>query len=185
MSSISQDHDVRIVGLITAHQADLAAYINSLLPGDSSAADVLQRTNLVLWKKRDKFEIGTDFLAWGFSVARWEVKSLLKEQKRRSWLVVDEDLTRLVTDAAVEEAKEMPMSELRDALERCIAKLKPGEKELVTHRYYTDETLSDYAKNQGRPVTSLKTSLARIRSSLKRCIESIVLIESITEGGKE
>jgi hypothetical protein len=37
-----------------------------------------------------------------------------------------------------------------------------------------------YAEQHGRPVISLKTSLARIRASLKRCIEFLLSIERVT-----
>lgn len=184
MSSYSNQPDDYMVALIAAHQADLTAFINSLLPGDPSVADVLQQTNMVLWRKRQSFEQGTNFLAWAFSVARWEVRAHQKQRKRRSWLVFDDDLTRLISDAAKEEAEVLPMVELREALEKCMVKLKPQERDLITHRYFTDAPLKEYASRQSRPVTSLKTSLARIRASLRRCIESAIRIESVTGGGQ-
>lgn len=182
MPFLPSSADDSIVVLIAAHQADLSAYIHSLLPGDPSVDDVLQRTNLVVWRKRRSFEKGTNFLAWACAVARWEVSAHLKECRRRSWLVFDDDLVRLISDAAEQEVGELPMVEMRGALDRCIEKLKPAEKELITHRYFTGAPLAEYAKTHGRPVTSLKTSLARIRASLRRCIESAVHVDRLMEG---
>ena len=180
MGSSSEKNDESVTLQIAATQAELRGLIVALLPGDPSIDDVLQRTNLVLWKKRSVFRPDTDFRAWAFSIARWEVKAYLKERKRRSWLVFDDDLVELIFKTAEKTAEELPMADLRRALEQCMEKLKPQERDLVNHRYYTDATLQEYAEQHGRPVTSLKTSLVRIRASLKRCIESHTSIERAT-----
>lgn len=171
MGIFSGKSDDVIVTQLTAHQAEVLAYICSLLPGDSSVNDVLQRTNLVIWQKRATFEVGTNFRAWAFSIARWEVKAYLKERKRKSWLIFDEDLTEKLTQTMEEISEESPVHELRMSLELCIQNLKPDERELLTHRYHTDEPLKQYAESHGRSVGTLKVTLCRIRASLKRCIE--------------
>ena len=157
---------------IAAHQPDLTAYVQTLLPGDPSVGDVVQRSNLVAWKKRSSFTIGTNFRAWLFGIARWEVMAYRKECARRTWLVVDEELANRITDSMVELAEESPMDDLRLALEVCLQKLQAAERELVTHRYYSSAPLKRFATEQGKTVGALKISLHRIRATLKRCIES-------------
>lgn len=44
------------VTLMTKHQANLRAFIVSLMPGSRDVDDVLQDTNAVLWQKRARFE---------------------------------------------------------------------------------------------------------------------------------
>ena len=180
MGLFSGKSDDVIVTQLAAHQAEVLAYICTLLPGDSSVNDVLQRTNLVIWKKRSSFEVGSNFRAWAFSIARWEVKAYLKEKKRKSWLVIDDDLTQKINDTMEATAESNPMHELRIALELCIQKLKPDERELVTHRYHTDEPLKQFAQSSGRSVGTLKVTLCRIRATLKRCIESRQAVEQFT-----
>lgn len=169
-SSINSNDDV-LVTQLAAHQSELLVYIQSLMPGDSGAHDVQQRTNLVIWKKRAQFKKGSDFRAWAFSIAYWEVKAYRKECSRKSWLVVDDTLVDKLTRTMSETVTENPMKELRTDLELCIQKLEVGDQELVTHRYYSDKPLKDYAEEVGRPVASVKMSLCRIRAALKRCIE--------------
>ena len=89
-SPISQDAheneaDGAYVTLLTQHQVNIQAFITSLLPGDPDIEDVLQRTNIVLWNKREQFEQNTNFKAWAFSIARWETKAWLTEKKRKDW----------------------------------------------------------------------------------------------------
>lgn len=162
---------------LAAHQAEVRAYIQSLMPGDPAMEDVLQRTNIVAWKKRSKFKRGTNFRAWMFSVARLEVRAHRKECKRKSWLVVDDELAQRITETMEATAEVQPMEDLRLALEKCLKKLKPVERELVDHRYYSDQTLDEFARARHRTVGALKVSLFRIRAVLKRCIESEIPIK--------
>lgn len=83
------------VALLTRHQASIHAFIHSLLPGDPEVEDVLQRTNIVLWNKREQFEENTNFKAWAFSIARWETRAWLTEKKRKDWLVFNDELRPL------------------------------------------------------------------------------------------
>lgn len=53
---------------LTENQGKIRAYIVTLMPGSPDVGDVLQETNLVLWKSRNRFQPGTNFLAWAFSI---------------------------------------------------------------------------------------------------------------------
>ena len=180
MSFFSNRSDDEIVSQLTAHQTEILAYLHSLLPGSASVNDVLQRANLVIWKKRKMYKKGTNFRAWAFSIARWEVRAFLKENKRKGWLVIDEDLAKRITETMMEVDEESPIQDLRSALEHCVQKLSPDERELITHRYYTDAPLKEYAKSSGRPIGSIRVTLCRIRATLKRCIEGRQMIENAT-----
>ena len=48
---------------LTASQGRIRAFIVSLMPGSSDVGDVLQETNLTLWKSRGRFRPGSNFLA--------------------------------------------------------------------------------------------------------------------------
>jgi RNA polymerase sigma-70 factor (ECF subfamily) len=69
--------------LITSHQAAIYAYVLTLLPDRVAAQDILQETNLVLCRKRDEFEPGTNFKAWAFSIAYWQTMAHLKRAGTR------------------------------------------------------------------------------------------------------
>lgn len=172
MRLFSGKFDDDIVAKIAASQAELSGYVQSLMPGDPSAADVVQRTNIVVWKKRSGFLAGTNFRAWMFAIARLEVRSHHKDCKRKSWLVIDDELTQRISETMADAAEAQPIDELRIALESCLKKLKPDERELIDHRYYSDIPLREYALNQGRSLGAIKVTLFRIRTTLKRCIEN-------------
>ncbi|MCH7225436.1 sigma factor [Haloferula sp. A504] len=75
------------VKLMTEHQGNLRAFIISLMPGSPDVADVLQETNAALWQKRAKFEPGSNFIAWSFQIARYEVRRQRDRTKRLGRLV--------------------------------------------------------------------------------------------------
>ncbi|SHJ72187.1 RNA polymerase sigma-70 factor, ECF subfamily [Rubritalea squalenifaciens DSM 18772] len=179
MGIFSGSTDDAIVTQIAVHQAELLAYIHSLLPGDPSVQDVLQRTNLVIWKKRKNFEKGTNFRAWAYSIARWEVKSYLKECQRKDWLVIHDDLAKKITESMEESTEETPTHDLRVALDHCLQKLNPSERELITHRYYSETPLKEYAQSSGKSVGSLKVTLSRLRTALRRCIDERQTLDKI------
>ena len=165
----STEHQREFIGLITQHQASLRAYIISLMPGLQGASDVLQETNLILWEKRASFEVGTNFTAWAFSIARYETKNHKRKlQRKQVTICLDEDLA----DELAEFCQLSPdESEMRmSALEHCLAKLKKAELQLIKHRYSSDTTLKDYAEDLNRPVGSLRVTLHRIRAGLRKCI---------------
>jgi len=61
------------MGLLVSNQRCIWAFILSLIPSKVDAEDVLQETLLEMWRKFDTFEIGTDFVAWGVTVAKYKV----------------------------------------------------------------------------------------------------------------
>ncbi|MFC4992696.1 sigma-70 family RNA polymerase sigma factor [Rubritalea tangerina] len=172
-------NDDEIVTLLAGHQAAMLAFTHSLLPGDPGVKDVVQRANLVLWRKRSEYQSGTSFKSWAFRIIHWEVKAYLKESSRKSWLIVDEELTHMVVDSMLEQEEQQPLDALKASLESCLQKLNPKHQRLVTHRYFTRKTLQEFSEEVQQPVTSLKTTLGRIRIALRKCIDAQLNIQSI------
>ncbi|MEO0446823.1 MAG: sigma factor, partial [Verrucomicrobiota bacterium] len=52
------------IDLLTRAQSAVFGYIMSLCQDHSRAHDLLQETNLTMWKKAENFEPGTNFNAW-------------------------------------------------------------------------------------------------------------------------
>ena len=162
------------VGLIGRHQAAIRAYIITLMPGMDGVSDVLQETNLVLWEKRARYQPGTNFGAWAFTIARLEVKMHRKRLRRAGLPLLDEYLAEQLA-AELEQRYEDHAGESDErlkALENCLARLPAEHRELIEHRYYSDSKLAEFAEMCGRPVESLRVSLVRIRAALRKCISS-------------
>lgn len=164
-----EEQEQEFVALLTAHQGPILAYIRSLMPGFSGASDILQQVNMVLWRKRETFELGTNFKAWSFTVARNMVFTQRRKLKKDSWLVFDEDLAERF--AAEFEDDDESLDRAHRALARCVTQLRPHDLELLQKRYAENVGLDEYARDLNRSPGTLKARLFKIRANLRRCIE--------------
>ncbi|WP_193213404.1 sigma-70 family RNA polymerase sigma factor [Luteolibacter marinus] len=156
------------VSLLTMHQADLWAFLISLMPGHPDVGDVLQQTNIVLWKKQSQFRPGSDFRAWAFKVARYEMLHHLRSRRRDDWVPMNEQLADTI-------AQEMPdrlaaRQPRLAALEGCLAKLRPQDRKLLEHRYQKGNNLESFSRASGRSVSALSVTLFRLRTALRKCV---------------
>lgn len=161
--------DAEIVSLLTEHQSAIRFYIASLLPGEARAADVAQQANLTIWDKRNDFEPGTNFKAWAFSIARYEVLNFRKKEARDARLQFSDELEEIISGEIGEHVHDI--DERHEALRECLKKLRQSDRELIHHRYFESSPLSEYAEKVGRSAAGLKVSLHRLRSGLAKCIE--------------
>jgi RNA polymerase sigma-70 factor (ECF subfamily) len=157
------------VKLLTLHQGDVRAYIVSLMPGSPDVGDVLQETNIVIWNKRDEFELGTNFIAWSFAIARYQVLQHRRRSKHDSKVILSDKLVDMLAEM---EPPRVSHEAYLQALDRCMEKLDPKQRSLITCRYTPGRSLQSLADADGVSAGSLRISLMRIRSALKRCIES-------------
>lgn len=156
---------------LLTHQDDLRAFIHALLPNSPVADDVLQNTNLVLWKKRNHFKQGTNFHAWAFKIARIQVQHQYDRAKRETRLVFSESLIEHIASATkTNTSRERNLT----ILEGCMEKLTDEQRNIVNARYTPGESLQQHAEKSGATAGSLRISLFRIRAILRQCVENIL-----------
>lgn len=162
-------HDNELMRLLTAHQGMLYAYILSVHPNRVAAQDILQETNMALWKKRDLFEAGTNFKAWAFRFAHFQTLAHLKRVKNRGWLIFSEKLMEAMSEEACEALDDF--DERSGALRNCLAKLSNTDQDLIRSHYQSGLPLAELGSRVGRTRAAIKQALLRIRRSLRTCIE--------------
>jgi RNA polymerase sigma-70 factor (ECF subfamily) len=154
---------------LTAAQPSLWAYVFSLLPDHAAAQDVLQETNLTLWRKADDFRPGTSFLAWACQAGYFHVLSY-RRRVRRDRLVFDDQVL-----AYLAERQEKRLAEEGDrltALRGCLEKLPESFRGLLEKRYAPGGSVKELAEADGRTVAALSQVLYRIRDKLLDCIQT-------------
>ena len=92
------------VQLLTTHQSRMFAYILSLLGNRTQAKDVMQETNSVLWLKAHEFKLGTNFGAWMFKVAYFQVMAH-RRRLTRDRLVFDDDFLQGIAAEAEQQSE--------------------------------------------------------------------------------
>lgn len=165
-----QRHE-EFVGLLVKHQQSLYSYIRTLVPQHADAEDVLQQVSLVLWRKFDDFEAGSEFLAWSCRVAYFEVLNFRKRQRNDNVAFSSEFLEQLAS--AWSERSDL-LADERTALEECVERLSPADRQLVTLCYEGQHPTKEVAEQLGRSAESVYVSLHRIRRSLGECIRRVL-----------
>lgn len=153
---------------LTAHQSRLKGLIRCLLFDPKDVEDVWQNTNVLLNKKAAEFRPGTDFWAWSSAVARYQVLTHCKKQKRSRLLFSTDTLETLAADFDLVRDQVDPR---RDALQSCLAQLPLPQRQLLELRYGPKISVTEIAERVKRPAGSVRQSLYRIRNALLACIE--------------
>jgi RNA polymerase sigma-70 factor, ECF subfamily len=162
--------DARIdefVRLLAQNQRRLFVYVHTLVPNHADAEEVLQNTNLVLWREFGTFEPGTNFAAWSCRVALNQVMAWRKKRQRDRLQFSDELLAYVA--AAADEADEA-LAERSRALAECLQKLPADQRELVRLRYTEGGAIDAVAEAARRTVEATYRALSRIRHALHECV---------------
>ena len=164
----------RFVELLTGAQQPLHAYLLCVLGPDSSVDDVLQSTNVDLWKKRNEYDFERPFLPWAYRFAYFRVLDYRKQQAR-SRLLFDDSLLDTVHDHFLQSSQYS--KNLSDAMDDCMAKLTQEQTDLLAKRYKGGHSLVEMAAMAAKSPGSIAKRLFRIRRSLLECIERTVAKE--------
>ncbi|MEO5914161.1 MAG: sigma-70 family RNA polymerase sigma factor [Luteolibacter sp.] len=168
MASHPQDPQENLVALITRHQAALHAYILSLLPNQAKADDVLQETNLVLWRKAADYDQAKPFMPWACRIAWFQIKAARRDAARDRH-VFDPELLDLL--AAEDDSDLEATTALDHALHDCLEQLPEEKRDLILHRYHPDSSVNEMASSCNLSPGALSVQLHRIRQMLESCVE--------------
>ena len=156
------------VQLMLANQNRLFAFILSLVANREHANDVLQQTNLILWEKLDDFEPGTNFMAWAFQIARYQVMAHRQKQGRDRH-VFDDEAVSLIASAFEQQSERF--DERLTALKHCIQQLPDDGRRLIRRRYGDGWSVKNLAHELGQTANRLAVRLHRLRALLMECIQ--------------
>ena len=154
------------VQLLTCEQTRLFGYCVMLLGDVNDASNVLQQTNLVLWRKANEFAIGTNFHVWVKKIAYYQTLAYLRDKKRDKHIFDEKLLEQLASRPTV-----VDEDERRVALRHCLGVISRDSLDLLQQRYAPGKSISEIASQQHKTESAVKMALMRIRQSLVHCIE--------------
>lgn len=163
------------VVLFAAHQRTIYLYLTALLPTRTDVDDVFQETSMVCWREFPRFEVGTNFGAWACTIAFNRVRAWRSKRSRES-LVFSDEFIRAISDELIEQ--EETYTERLDALQHCVEKLPRHHRELVVHRYRSQQSIESIAERVERSTDAVYRMLSRIRSSLHECVNQTIASNS-------
>jgi RNA polymerase sigma-70 factor, ECF subfamily len=180
LSAQSNDTDCRqveeFVQVLTRNQRRILLFIHSVVPNWGDAEEVLQNTNLVLWRKSGEFEIGTNFYSWACSVAHLEVLKWRDRRARDSKTLSSEFIEEIGNELARQADS---IDRRHQALAKCLDKLRDRDRELILLRYSDGATTQTVSKQLDRPIKSIYAAVNRIRECLMECINRSLAQENV------
>lgn len=166
------DEFVRLLG---QNQRRVFLYVMSLAPNVNEAEEIVQETNLVLWREFGQFQSGTNFAAWACRVAFHQVLAWRK-RKQRDRLQFSEEFLEAVAEEASASAD--VLEDRAQALERCMDKLPAAHRDLLRLRYSEGLAVDAIAGKLNRSVDAVYRTLSRVRHSLHGCVSQTRIEES-------
>ena len=162
----SSRHD-RFFGLFLNAQNRIYGFLYVMIHNRDDVEDLLQETVSSMWEHFDKYEDGTDFSAWGITIARNKAINFIKKNAR-SRPQFSDDVYSKIMEVEVEAKSDLP--ERTDALKECCEKLKDKDRKILSLRYGQDVSMKKIAQLLGRSKTGIYHTMARIHAVLEECV---------------
>jgi RNA polymerase sigma-70 factor (ECF subfamily) len=157
------------VELWTRNQEDVRRYVSMLIPRQGDVDDVMQELAVALLTKFAEYDSALPFLPWANRFAYLEVLKWRQKHARDRLLFSDELLAQL--ELAI--AEETPMLEIRrKALNDCLQKLTPRDRDLILARYAKHGAVQRAAEHKGIPADRLYRLMRKLRCVLLNCVDA-------------
>lgn len=149
---------------------ELKGWFSGMVADKALVDDLVQETFLTVIRKQNSFEVGTNFRAWVFAIARFKLLGISRRPSN-SEVCLSETVLETILH---EEPPETGWDERLDFLTRCLKKLSPRAREVIKLRYFSDLDPPEIAKSISWSVGSVNVALTRARQVLARCISAEV-----------
>lgn len=159
------DFDAKVVQYLTSSQDALRAYIFRHVLSLSDTDDILQETNIVIWKKRNEWDANSVFLKWAYRIAYFQSKAFMRDKGRMSRRFISDEVLELV---AVEEPEKK--EDITENLSSCLEALPKEQFRLLQLRYWNNISVQCISEEEGVSSNVISQKLRRIRLQLMNCL---------------
>ena len=157
--------------IVRAFERKLRAWLATVSPPGVDVDEIAQRAFITAYTKLSEFEQGTNFSAWLFTIARYQLRTETTRLRR-----IADYHTRYVPDLLLQELERREsgppevVSEKLEYLKQCLSKLGEHMQKFLVWRYDEEIPLEEMAKRSGRSVGAIKKQLWKLRQKLQDCI---------------
>lgn len=148
-------------------EADLKAFIGSLVFDPALREDIFQDVALTLWQQIDNYDPERPFGAWARGIAANKVLQQ-RDKNARFPVVFSPETIRAVLDAF--EQTEEVASRKAEALRDCLKQLPDKSRQLLELRYEQNLKNDEIARRYRSTLDAIYQTLSRIRQKLEECI---------------
>jgi RNA polymerase sigma-70 factor (ECF subfamily) len=159
---------VEFLRLFVVHQKSIYTYILALVHNPSEAEDVMQDVVALMWEKFSEFKPGTNFGAWGITVARYKVLEY-HHRKKSEYSFFSDRLFDYISQTTAQKLNKM--DDQLKALQQCLLKLPESDRKLIQNRYEKGLSIKQVAESTRRSVAGMYKVMGRIHRALIRCVQ--------------
>lgn len=174
-----RDGDVAAFEVVVRQfERSLRAWLAAQAPPGVDVDDVAQRSFVAAFSRLDDYELGTNFAAWLFTIARFQLKTEVSRLRR----VADyharyaPDLLQRELERRGSEPPELQQVRL-DHLQTCLGQLGEHLARFIRWRYTEEIPLDEMAARSGRSVPAVKKQLWQLRRKLHQCVQARMAAE--------
>jgi RNA polymerase sigma-70 factor (ECF subfamily) len=161
------DRQDEFLKLFLKHEADVKAFIGSLLLDQHLRDDAFQEVALALWRHMDAYDWQRPFGAWARGIAANKILQL-RDQSARFPVAFSPQTIQAILDA-FERTEEAASGRLQ-ALRQCLRDLPAESRNLLELRYERNLECAQIARQTSRTLAAVYQALSRIRAKLEECV---------------
>lgn len=177
MDSIDDKNNSKeFLSLLAPSQRRIQAFIFMLVPNVNDAEDIYQETLVEMWNKFSTFQIGTDFIAWAVTIAKYKVLKF-RSKSQNSKIQFNSNVYEILESAA--NSKIDSLQDHLDVLKKCFQKLPEKEVFLLKLRYEDSLSFQKISLRTGTPPSGIHRLMSVIHSKLALCIRRTLHLEGI------
>jgi RNA polymerase sigma-70 factor (ECF subfamily) len=150
--------------LFLENQAGLYGYVLSIVRDFSLAQDIVQDTFLIVTRKAAQFDPNTNFVAWVYTIARYEALASMRRLARPA--LAEETLQLLFA-----QQEPGPPEHIIAIVRSCMQKLTPNVQRMLSLRYEDALKPAEIARLLGWTSNAVSVAICRARLELRKCVK--------------
>lgn len=167
---MSREIPDEVSALLTESQPRIYGFIFKRVADHDLTKEILQETNLVICRKANEFQSGSNFIAWAFRIAHFQVLSF--RQKANSGIQFSDPTIELLE---IKEESNETFKNRMNALKTCLSSLPEDNQKLIMKRYSGSFSVQNYARETGKRENAVSKALHKIRATLASCIRTKIM----------
>ena len=171
-----QRGDTQALGqLVHRHLDHLHAFISLRLPVPHLVDEITHETFVFAYHHIHEFTAGTAVRAWLRAIAsnkiRAEIERYCRDERNRLHYAEHRQIEIALSESDTETSREV------EALNQCLEKVPPDQRELLTLKYHDEHSTADIARRVQRSLAWVRTTLCRLRQELRECLKRTIAKE--------